>query len=140
MSPQDVPSFDDGEIFALIKAVSGKRIEQRRRRDGVSQAQLAAAIGRSERWIREMEAGIATAALEDHIRCAHWLGISTTHIFVPLLCVEHGVAVPFELLRLDDLWGVEAEFLTVTASAQEQAAQRQKVRSTRKRDTTGRKS
>jgi len=133
MLSQDISLFDDAEIFALIKTVSGRRIEQRRRREGVSQAQLAAAIGRSERWIREIEAGIVTSTIEDHIRCAHWLGISTTHIFLPLLCMEHGTAIPLDLLELDDLWGLEAGFLEVTAKEDERARGRQRVRSTRRR-------
>lgn len=124
MPPQSTTAFDDAEIFALIKMISGRRIEQRRRRDGVSQAQLAIAIGRSERWIREMEAGIPTSTIEDHVRCAHWLGMSTAHIIIPLLCMEHGVPPPRDLLLLDDLWPVESACLEIIATEQGNAEQR----------------
>jgi transcriptional regulator with XRE-family HTH domain len=129
MSPSD-----DADMFALIKMLSGKRIEQRRRRDGISQGQLAAAIGRSDRWIREMEAGIPTSTIEDHVRCAHWLGMSTIHIFIPLLCMEHGVPIPQELLTLDDLWPVEEPWLETLRKEQANAQRRHPVRSTRRRD------
>jgi transcriptional regulator with XRE-family HTH domain len=134
MSLQSTSPSDDGEIFALVKMLSGKRIEQRRRRDGISQGQLAAAIGRSDRWIREMEAGIPTSTIEDHVRCAHWLGMSTIHIFIPLLCMEHGVPIPQELLTLDDLWPVEEQWLETLLKEQANAQRRHPVRSTRRRD------
>lgn len=134
MSLQSTPSLDDADIFALIKIHSGRRIEQRRRRDGISQAQLASAIGRSERWIREMESGIPTATIEDHVRCAHWLGMSTIHIFIPLLCTEHGAPIPRELLALDDLWPVEEAWLEILLKEQANAQRRHPVRSTRKSD------
>jgi transcriptional regulator with XRE-family HTH domain len=134
MSLQSTPSFDDADIFALIKIHSGRRIEQRRRRDGISQGQLAAAIGRSERWIREMESGIPTATIEDHVRCAHWLGMSTVHIFIPLLCMEHGAPIPEELLTLDDLWPVEEAWLETLSTEQANAQRRHPVRSTRRPD------
>lgn len=132
MSPQSIPSFDDADLFASIKLLSGRRIEQRRRRDRISQARLAAAIGRSERWVRDLEAGIATSTIEDHVRCAHWLGLSTAHIFIPLLCAEHGVALPQELLSVEDLWEVERAFLVTIASEQARLAQRSALRSTRR--------
>lgn len=132
MPPQSIPPFDDADLFASIKSLSGRRIEQRRRRDRISQARLAAAIGRSERWVRDLEAGIATSTIEDHVRCAHWLGMSTAHIFIPLLCAEHGVALPQELLSIEDLWEVEGPFLAAIASEQARLAQRSAVRSTRR--------
>jgi transcriptional regulator with XRE-family HTH domain len=131
MSPQSASALDDAEIFALIKLLSGKRIEQRRRREGISQPQLAAAIGRSERWIREMEAGIPTSTIEDHIRCAHWLGLSTAHMFILLLCVENGIAVPRDLLDCDDLWRVEEPCIEIVVREQASAHRRQMARSGR---------
>ena len=133
MPPQSSSALDDAETFALIKMLSGRRIEQRRRREGISQPQLASAIGRSERWIREMEAGIPTATIEDHIRCAHWLGLSTTHIFIPLLCLEHGIAVPREVLANDDLWGIEEPCLDIIVREQASAQRRRASRSIRGR-------
>ena len=131
MSSQSTPNFDDAELFAFIKLLSGKRIEQRRRRDRISQARLAAGIGRSERWVRELEAGISTSTLEDHMRCAHWLGMSTAHIFIPLLCAEHGIGVPHDLLARDDFRDIEELLLAAVASAQSRLAERSPVRSTR---------
>jgi hypothetical protein len=112
----------DVELISLIKEISGRRIERRRRRDRISQVQLAAAVGRSVRWLREIEAGIATAALEDHVRCAHSLKMSTLHIFIPLICVEHNMPVPRELLALDDLWDVE-QACTIAIAQHQNAAQ-----------------
>jgi len=105
-------------IFSAIKELSGKLIERRRRRDGVSQRRLAQLIGRSERWLREMEAGVATAMLEDHVRCAHALGMRTPHIFIPLLAQEHHMAIPQELLLQDDLWNLECDILDVVSRYQ----------------------
>lgn len=134
MTSRSITAFDDAEIFSLIKSLSGKRIEQRRRRDGIAQAQLAAAIGRSERWIREIEAGIPTSTIEDHVRCSHWLGMSTAHIFILLVCVEHDISIPRELLMVEDLWSVEQPCLEAIATAQENAQRRRPVRSTRGKD------
>jgi DNA-binding XRE family transcriptional regulator len=82
---------EDCELFSRIKELSGKLIERRRRRDHVSQRHLAEAVGRSERWVREIEAGASTSMLEDHIRCAHSLQMATPHLFIPLLAMEHNV-------------------------------------------------
>lgn len=132
MSSQSIPKFDDAEIFALVKRLSGRRIESRRRRDRISQARLAASIGRSERWVRDMEAGIATSTIEDHVRCAHWLGMSTAHIFIPLLCMEHGIPLPMKLLELETLWDVEESFIEALVREQAKMDRRNPVRSTRK--------
>ncbi|CAH0355505.1 helix-turn-helix domain-containing protein [Sphingobium sp. CECT 9361] len=137
MPPQSTATWNDAEIFALIKSLSGKRIEQRRRRDRISQARLAAAIGRSERWVRELEAGIPTSTIEDHVRCAHWLGLSTAHIFIPLLCVEHGIPLPAELLALDDIWHVEASCLQAVEREQARAVERSQIASGRHGDRKG---
>ncbi|MBV1687722.1 helix-turn-helix domain-containing protein [Novosphingobium sp. G106] len=126
--PQILPSSDGASVISLIKQNSGKRIETRRRRDRISQAMLAAAVGRSSRWLREIEAGIASSALEDHIRCAHALGMSTAHIFVPLLFVEHNMPVPRELLMLDDLWDAERACLSILYEHQSAAQSRQALR------------
>lgn len=128
MLPQILPSSDGASVISLIKQNSGKRIEARRRRDRISQAMLAAAVGRSPRWLREIEAGIASSALEDHIRCAHALGMSTAHIFVPLLFVEHNMPVPRELLMLDDLWDAERACLSILYEHQSAAQSRQALR------------
>ncbi len=113
MTTQSPRPSDDVELFSLIKQMSGRRIERRRRRDHVSQSRLAEAVGRSVRWLREIEAGIATSILEDHLRCAHSLGMTTAHIFIPLLAVEYNMPIPRELLMMDDLWEVEQAWIEV---------------------------
>lgn len=125
MSIQSDRSIDDAQIIPLIKEISGRRIEQRRRRDRISQSQLALAVGRSERWVREIESGIPSSALEDHVRCAHWLGMSTAHIFIPFLFVEHKMAIPLELLMIDDLWDVTQACIAVISPHQTTAQTRQ---------------
>jgi transcriptional regulator with XRE-family HTH domain len=129
MSPQSPRPIDDTAVISLIKEISGKRIEGRRRRDHISQTQLALAVGRSERWLREIEAGIPTSRLEDHVRCAHSLRMSTAHILIPLLCVEHNMPIPRELLELDDLWEVEQACLAIIAQHQAAAETRQALQS-----------
>ncbi|WP_265269457.1 helix-turn-helix domain-containing protein [Sphingomonas lycopersici] len=119
----------DGEILSLIKELSGKLIERRRRREHVSQQHLARAVGCSERWLREIEAGIASATLDDHIRCAHSLEMTSSHLFMPLLAAEHGRPVPRELLLRDDLWEFEQEVLAVVERYQAAAVSRFQRRS-----------
>ncbi|MDR6709297.1 transcriptional regulator with XRE-family HTH domain [Novosphingobium sp. 1748] len=114
----------DGEIFELIKELSGKLIERRRRRERVSQHSLAKTVGRSERWLREIEGGVATSKFEDHVRCAHALRMTTPHLFVPLLAMEHKMAVPRELLMQDDLWDLERDMLDAVERHQASALAR----------------
>jgi transcriptional regulator with XRE-family HTH domain len=128
MLPLPIPMATDPAVIALIKEHSGRRIEARRRRDGISQRKLAAAVGLSARWLREIEAGIATSSLEDHIRCAHALGMSTAHIRYPLLFAEHNLPFPAELVRLDDLWDVERACLEIVMTHQSAAQSRQAIR------------
>lgn len=114
----------DYPILAFIKELSGKLIERRRRRDRISQPSLANAVGRSDRWIRELEGGAGTSSLEDHIRCARALRMSTSHLFIPLLTMEHNMATPHELLLQDDLWQLERDLLDVIAHHQSAAVAR----------------
>lgn len=125
---QIAPASADASVISLIKISSGKRIEARRRRDRISQSKLAAAVGCSERWLREIEAGIATSTLEDHIRCAHALGMSTAHIFLPLLFAEHDMPIPRELLMMDDLLDAERACSSMLHEYQSAAADRRSRR------------
>ncbi|WEK43262.1 MAG: transcriptional regulator [Candidatus Sphingomonas colombiensis] len=122
------PQAIEGDVFGFIKELSGKLIERRRRRDRVSQSRLAQVVTRSERWLREIEAGVATSMLEDHIRCAHALQMATPHLFIPLLAMEHKMAVPRELLLQDDLWDLECELLEVVGRHQHAVASRLSAR------------
>ncbi len=118
------PKTTDREDFASIKELSGKLIERRRRRDKIPQARLAQKTGRSERWVREIEAGAATSRFEDHIRCAHALAMTTPHLFIPILAMEHQMTVPRELLLQDDLWELECELLDVVVRHQNRITSR----------------
>lgn len=118
MMPQ-IPLAKDCELFTWIKEISGRLIERRRRRDRISQRHLAQAVGRSERWLREIEAGVASSRLEDHIRCAHILKMATPHLFIPMLAMEHQVDISRELLMQDDLWDLEEDMLAIVERYQE---------------------
>lgn len=109
------PDGSDSDIFSLIKEISGRLIERRRRRDGVSQRRLSEAVGCSERWIREIEGGLPSAKIEDHVRCAHSLEMTTVHLFIPIMAMEHKMSLPRELLMQDDLWDLEHDMLEVVA-------------------------
>jgi len=123
MSSQSRPS-KELPVISFMKELSGKRIEQRRRRDHISQARLASAIGRSERWVRELEAGGPAPTIEDHVRCAHWLNLSTFHVTAPLLFVERRMPIPYELLAMEDLWDLEEACLTLMSERQNAAKAR----------------
>ncbi|MDF0544987.1 MULTISPECIES: transcriptional regulator [Sphingobium] len=118
------PQAIDGDIFSSIKELSGKLVERWRRRDRISQRSLGKSVGRTERWIRELEGGAGTASLEDHIRCAHALRRTSSHLFIFLLAVEQKMAVPHELLLLDDLWELERDIVDVVSRHQAAAVAR----------------
>lgn len=118
MTPRISPATNC-DFLSAIKELSGRLIERCRRRDHVSQRHLAKSVGRSERWLREIEAGVPTSMLEDHIRCAHSLQMGTTHLFIPMLAMEHKMSVPHELLLQDDLWDMEEDILAVICRYQE---------------------
>lgn len=128
MLTQTAPEVEVSSVISRIKESSGKRIEARRRRDGISQRKLAAAIGCSARWLREIEGGLPSSTLDDHIRCAHALGMSSAHIFLPLLFVEHNMPIPRELLMLDDLWDIERACLSLLHEHQSAAVARYSLR------------
>lgn len=128
MLTQTAPEVEVSSVISRIKESSGKRIEARRRRDGISQRKLAAAIGCSARWLREIEGGLPSSTLDDHIRCAHALGMSSAHIFLPLLFVEHNMPIPRELLMLDDLWDIERACISLLHEHQSAAVARYSLR------------
>ena len=122
------PHETDSEVLSLVKEISGKLIERRRRRDRISQVRLAQVVARSERWLREIEAGVGTSALDDHVRCAHALEMTTPHLFIPLLAVEHKMAIPRELLLQDDLWDLECDILDLVGVRQAAVISRRAAR------------
>lgn len=118
-------SNEDSPVFSLIKEISGKRIEERRRRNRITQTALAHAVGIGVRWLREIEAGNPKSKLDDHFRCAHRLGLSTTHILIPLLFTEHHMSIPRELLLDEDLSEVERRCIALIAEHNMSAIARQ---------------
>lgn len=69
-------AFKEGaSILAEVKTISGRRIEERRRREHISQKALAANVGIGVRWLREIESGNPKSRFDDHFRCAHALGL-----------------------------------------------------------------
>ena len=95
MSPDDAAS-DDGPL-SYVKEQSGRRIEQARKREGITQRQLASELGMGVRWLREIESGNPKARLDDHLRCAYRLDISTGHILIPLMFFAQKMAFPRQL-------------------------------------------
>jgi len=107
MQTRRLQTKDDGLVLSTIKEISGKRIEERRRRDRITQPQLARAAGVSVRWLREIEAGNPKSKLDEHLACAHRLGLSTAHIMIPLLLMERRLSIPQELFLEEDLSELE---------------------------------
>lgn len=110
-----IPSYsDEANILAEVKLMSGKRIERCRRRERITQEAFARTVGIGVRWLREIESGNPKSRIDDHLRCAHGLGISTGHILIPLLFLEHRMRFPCQLLH-DDLSGLEARCIQFIA-------------------------
>lgn len=80
-----------------VKEQSGRRIEEARKREGITQRQLAKDLGMGVRWLREIESGNPRARLDDHLRCAYQLGMSTGHILIPLLFAGQKMTFPRQL-------------------------------------------
>jgi len=95
--PHGEAAVADVLLIAYLKEQSGKRIEQARKREGVTQRQLAIDLGMGVRWLREIESGNPRARLEDHLRCTYELQISTGHILIPLLFFGQDMEFPEQL-------------------------------------------
>lgn len=106
MSLQGPVSPDDAPVLDQIKTVSGWCIEQRRKRERLTQERLAKSVGITVRWLREIEAGNPRASIEDHLRCAARLGLRTGYMLILLMFMERQMLFPRELL-LDDLSQLE---------------------------------
>jgi transcriptional regulator with XRE-family HTH domain len=96
-----IPNARDPSVLATIKLMSGRRIEMQRRIEKITQERFAAQVGIGSRWLREIEAGNPKSRLDDHFRCAHALGLSTGHLLIPLLFMEHQRVFPRVLLEGD---------------------------------------
>ena len=102
------------EPLSFIKEQSGRRIEEARRREGITQRVLADELGMGVRWLREIESGNPKARLEDHLRCAYRLELSTGHIFIPLMFFSQKMSFPNQLV-LGDLRELERLCIEVVA-------------------------
>ena len=105
---------NDEAMLVLVKEMSGKRIETRRKQERITQEKFASDVGIGVRWLREIEAGNPKSRIDDHFRCAHRLGLSTGHILIPLLFMEYDMIFPRHLL-LDDLSDLERRCIDVIA-------------------------
>jgi len=88
-------------LISYVKEQSGRRIEQARKREGITQRQLAQDLGMGIRWLREIESGNPGARLEDHLRCASQLRLSLGHILIPLLFHGQNMDFPYQLAAGD---------------------------------------
>lgn len=101
-------AFEEGaSILAEVKTISGRRIEERRRRQRITQEQLAAVVGIGVRWLREIESGNPKSRFDDHIACSHALGLSAAHLLIPMMFLEHHMQFPRHFF-LDDMHDLEA--------------------------------
>ncbi|WP_447725573.1 helix-turn-helix domain-containing protein [Sphingomonas koreensis] len=105
MSLDDAASVDDG-LLSYVKEQSGRRIEEARKREGITQRQLASELNMGVRWLREIESGNPKARLDDHLRCAYRLDISTGHILIPLMFFAQKMSFPRQL-AIGDLRDLE---------------------------------
>lgn len=97
--PQEcMASGPDASSLAEIKQMSGRRIEDGRKREGLTQSMLASRVGLGVSWIREIESGNPKTRIDDHLRCSVALGISPSYIFIPLLFMAHGLQFAPQLL------------------------------------------
>lgn len=97
--PQEcMASGPDASSLAEIKQMSGRRIEDGRKREGLTQSMLASRVGLGVSWIREIESGNPKTRIDDHLRCSVALGISPSYIFIPLLFMAHGLQFVPQLL------------------------------------------
>lgn len=84
--------------LAAMKQMAGRRIEDERRRIGLSQRRLAMLAGFSVSWVREIESGNPKVRIDDHLRCFEALGISQNYIIIPMMFKARGRDFPPQLL------------------------------------------
>ncbi|WP_186402139.1 multiprotein-bridging factor 1 family protein [Sphingopyxis sp. P1IMeth2] len=113
MSLEDAASVAEGPL-SRIKEQSGRRIEEARKREGLTQRELSRELGMGVRWLREIESGNPKARLDDHLLCAYKLDISTGHILIPLMFFSQKMAFPMQL-AIGDLRELERLCIEVVA-------------------------
>lgn len=100
MSLECATSVAEGPL-PYVKVQSGRQIEQARKKEGITQRQLAGDLGMGVRWLREIEGGNPKSRLDDHLLCAYRLGLSTGHILIPLLFAGQRMDFPRQLAAGD---------------------------------------
>jgi len=114
MSLKEAASVADAPLLSYVKEQSGRRIEKARKREGITQSELARNLGMGVRWLREIESGNPRSRLDDHLRCTFQLGLSAGHIVIPLLYMGQDASFP-EALVGGDLSEVERRCIEVIA-------------------------
>ncbi|HEV7313740.1 helix-turn-helix domain-containing protein [Sphingopyxis sp.] len=102
----------DNRILDELKEISGRRIEDERRRRRMTQRQFAPKANISIRWLREIEAGNPVVKFDDHLRCASALQMAPTYIFIPLLYRSYGRQLPINF-SVADLADIERRCLAM---------------------------
>ena len=100
--------------LSYVKLQSGRQIEEARKKEGITQRQLARALGMGVRWLREIESGNPKSKLDDHLLCTYQLGLSTGHILIPLLFAGQRMCFPKQL-AMGDLCDLERLCIEVIA-------------------------
>jgi transcriptional regulator with XRE-family HTH domain len=113
MSLECTPADADRPL-SMVKQQSGRQIEVARKKEGITQRQLARELGMGVRWLREIEGGNPKSRLDDHLMCAYRLGLSTGHILIPLLFAGQRMAYP-DQLAIGDLRELERLCVEVVA-------------------------
>jgi transcriptional regulator with XRE-family HTH domain len=101
MSLQCAASEAEVPLLSYVKEQSGRRIEDARKRKGITQRMLARELGMGVRWLREIESGNPRSRLDDHLRCTYELEISSGHILIPLLFAGQKMSYPYQLFAGD---------------------------------------
>lgn len=101
MSDDEMKGVLDDDLINHLKEISGRRIEDERRLQRLTQRQLAQRVGISARWLREIEGGNPIVKLDDHLRCGAALQLVPTYILLPLLCKTYGRPLPSNIAVTD---------------------------------------
>ena len=81
----------------------------------MTQDKLAAKAGIGVRWLREIESGNPKSRIDDHLKCAHALGLSGAHLLIPMMFLEHRMPFPRQIFD-DDMYELEARCIEFIAS------------------------
>src|SRR3546814_101982 len=119
-----------------IKMLSGERIRHERNKRAITQLQLAANMGGSPRWLREIEAGAPVTKLEDHLNAALRLGMTTGHIALPILFAGHRMRFPRQLIN-GDLPDIERKCIEMISDSVLAALKQNLSSEWRRTDRTG---